>query len=587
MKITFTNTKGLKRAFTAVTAAAIMTTTLAGFTASADDEAAQTENSFSVSYNGHEVIKRQYTKEGQTNDFTYSDYYFDADPKAYDPSLATMSCIMTDASATYIDGNDYSKGAQIVTDILDKIGFKDIFVNDEYKAKPTADSVGCVIASKETTLGGKGAYIISVTVRSSEYQKEWVSNVTLGKSGEAKGFSDSATKVKKCIDDYISSREKLKKAVADGKAAIWFQGFSRGGAVANLTAKRCIDDYSKASVFAYCIAAPQGGISSEERSDRDYRSIHNVINVNDLVPYVAPSFMGFKRYGVDHYVGDSSINEKDLLNGKFFMNNLSDNNGYVQATEHKLELVRKHIKEVAGSKSASAMPFNVQNKHLDIGLHIPKIEDAATSLPTYRVISNFFNTISTGLSRSEYVSSGLQDAAGRLVTFIFTGGDIRSLAKKVPMDKFVPEVIKLYFLRRLCSVNPITFLCPPAAVMQMLMINTNDLIAAAQAALSNNSELREALKNYTNGFDQALKDVALLAKYGIKGFKDLDEIVTFFINVPDIIHNHATAQYLGWLRASDPWYEGEAVTAEHMDENRFKITCKNENAEDVTLAEAA
>ena len=252
MKITFTNTKGIKRAVTAVTAAAVMTTTFASFTASADDEAAQAENSFSVSYNGHEVIKRQYTKEGQTNDFTYSDYFFDADPKAYDPSLATMSCVMTDASSTYKEWNNYSNGAKTVSDVLGMIGSGDIFVNDDYKAKPTADSVGCVIASKKASLGGrKDAYIISVTIRSAEYEKEWVSNVTLGKSGEAKGFSDSAAKVKKCIDEYISSREELKKAVADGKAAIWFQGFSRGGAVANLTAKRCIDDYIKASVFAY------------------------------------------------------------------------------------------------------------------------------------------------------------------------------------------------------------------------------------------------------------------------------------------------------------------------------------------------
>ncbi|SDB59759.1 Lipase (class 3) [Ruminococcaceae bacterium FB2012] len=587
MKITFTSSKGFKRAVTAVTAAAIMTTTFTGFAASADNSAVPAGDAFTVSYNGHEVIKRQYSFKDVENEFTYSDYFFDADPKAYNPSLATMSCIMTEASSTYKEGSDYSKGAQTITDILGKIGFGNIFVNADYKAKPTADSIGCVIASKKAVLGGKDSYIVSVTVRSAEYEKEWVSNVTLGTKGEAKGFSDSASKLKKYVDEYISSHKELKNAAADGRAAIWFQGFSRGGAVANLTAKRCIDEYTGTPVFAYCIAAPQGGISSEERSDRDYRSIHNVINVNDIVPYVGPSYMGFKRYGVDHYVGDSSINEKELLKGRFFVNNLSDNNGYVQAAAHKLELVKKHIRSIAGAKSESVMPYNVQNKRLDIGLHIPKIENASSSLPTYRVISNFFNTISVNLSRSEYVSSGLQDAVGRLVSYVFSGADVASLKNKLNKDKFISDTVKQYFLNRLVSVHPFTFLCPPAAITKMLMINTDDLISAAQGALSTNSELKAAMNNYTGGFGQALKDIGLIAKYALKGFKNLDELVTFFLNVGNITHNHEFKQYIGWLRAADPWYEGEAVTAEHMDENRFKITCKNENAEDVTLAEAA
>ena len=57
-------------------------------------------------------------------------------------------------------------------------------------------------------------------------------------------------------------------------------------------------------VVAYCMEAPQGGVQSAEHPDRDYRPIHNVINVDDLVPYVAPSAYGFKRYGVDHYAFD-------------------------------------------------------------------------------------------------------------------------------------------------------------------------------------------------------------------------------------------------------------------------------------------
>lgn len=160
----------------------------------------------------------------------------------------------------------------------------------------------CAFGSKEVDTDSGDTTVTSITVRSASYDSEWASNVTLGSKGEAKGFADSADKAVDYLNEYLTQHKELEKAVSSGKASFWLQGFSRGGAVANLTAKRLIDKYQQGGdkVYAYTLEAPQGGIASEEQADRNYTCIHNVINNNDLVPYVAPSDMGFKRYGVDH-----------------------------------------------------------------------------------------------------------------------------------------------------------------------------------------------------------------------------------------------------------------------------------------------
>ena len=57
-------------------------------------------------------------------------------------------------------------------------------------------------------------------------------------------------------------------------------------------------------VFSYTCEAPKGGTDAAEKlTDKSkYYCIHNLINAVDLVPRVAPYQMGFKRYGVDHYI---------------------------------------------------------------------------------------------------------------------------------------------------------------------------------------------------------------------------------------------------------------------------------------------
>ena len=54
-----------------------------------------------------------------------------------------------------------------------------------------------------------------------------------------------------------------------------------------------------------------GGTDDAEKLEdkTKYYCIHNLINASDIVPLVAPQLMGFKRYGVDHYIPGTEAGE--------------------------------------------------------------------------------------------------------------------------------------------------------------------------------------------------------------------------------------------------------------------------------------
>ena len=306
-----------------------------------------------TSYNNYPLIHGyfQYASIGDsesdlTSDFYYSDGYFlngndfdGGDPTDYNSHLATMS--MTMAMASFgsnlgIDGKldqqekyclDYTYKSANIEKLLTDIGITadDIFISDTYSVKPGVDTVGVAIGHKHISQRSDSDdesvdyTLIPIVVRSAGYESEWASNVTLGSSGEAKGFASAANQVYTQVQKYIDAYD-LTDDVEEGRVKFWIMGYSRGGATSNLTAKRLIEGYCYDSdgetatgnqVYAYCFEAPQGGRNSEMKlSAEKYYCIHNCINKVDAVPEVAPDEMGFMRYGVDHYVpGDHEAEE--------------------------------------------------------------------------------------------------------------------------------------------------------------------------------------------------------------------------------------------------------------------------------------
>ncbi len=261
----------------------------------------------------------------------YTDGFFFEDPVIYNDHLATASSGLATAGA-YLDEYAYNYKHAGTRQFLADIGCPDqmIYVNDNNESKPGTDTIGVTIGSKvlqqydgsTNKLKDTDSVLVVVTVRGANYENEWASNVTLGDgskaSGEAQGFSEAADQTMEAIEYYIA-RYDLQDEIEAGKVKFWVSGFSRAGATSNITSKRliekyCVDtgtDYTVATgneVFAYPVEPPRGGTDNAELlSGSDYYSIHNLVNTCDVVPLVGPREMGFKRYGVDHYMPGTHI----------------------------------------------------------------------------------------------------------------------------------------------------------------------------------------------------------------------------------------------------------------------------------------
>lgn len=277
--------------------------------------------------------------DSDTNDsdsaFYYSDAFFDrsVDPSKYNEHLASASLTMA-YTGMYLrpfekedaNGNTYYNKHAAARQFMADIGCPDqnIYVNDSNVSKPGTDSIGVTIASKNLKdyYDETGFVLVPIVVRGGGYEKEWASNATLGssvqvKGKEAQGFSQAASQVMEEIEKYIKKYD-LEDELAADKVNFWITGYSRAGATANLTAKRLVEKYASDDgkgtgnrVFAYPCEAPMGGTDEAEKLDdkTKYYCIHNLINAADVVPLVAPALMGFKRYGVDHFIPGTDAGE--------------------------------------------------------------------------------------------------------------------------------------------------------------------------------------------------------------------------------------------------------------------------------------
>ena len=239
----------------------------------------------------------------------YSDSYFDENSYIYQPSLATMSlCLAMSAFAS--NEATYKNKSQNVIDLMKKIGISSsaIAINDWFKVKPLADSIGVAIGSKPIKSNGADYTLIAVAIRGGGYEQEWASNFTVGESGMHSGFDTAKKNVVSFLKQYLSNND------IHGKLKIWVTGYSRAAATANLVGGAIDDgaldspDYSVArkDVFTYCFETPAGATLNVSKQTV-YSNIFNIINPSDPVPFVAPSAWGFCRYGIDKYLPTAAI----------------------------------------------------------------------------------------------------------------------------------------------------------------------------------------------------------------------------------------------------------------------------------------
>jgi len=173
-------------------------------------------------------------------------------------------------------------------------GFDHISLSGTYDSEPTKTSIAYAFAHK--TINGKD--FISASIRGFNYGQEWFDNFNVGLTGEHNGFAARADIVNTALKSYLSEN-----GYAKDNVQLLINGYSRGGAVANLLAKRVNDDVvAKAeNIYAYTFEAPKGALERGE-----YNNIYNIISSGDIITNFAPEAYGFTRYGqdIDAYTAD-------------------------------------------------------------------------------------------------------------------------------------------------------------------------------------------------------------------------------------------------------------------------------------------
>lgn len=221
----------------------------------------------------------------QEDTFYYGDSYFAASGCEENEHLRTMSAAM----AFSVLGTR----PQDTVDLMTNIGMEpDSIVMDDM-VWGTFDTIGTIIAKKEL----EDMPLIAVAIRGSDYAAEWANNMLVGTEGDADGFEASAAKVSGRIKAYLTANN-------ISQAKIWVVGYSRAGGVANLVGKAINEDpdafcTAEDDIYVYTFEAPRCSADAAV-----YKNIHNVFDVNELVPHVCPEAWDMHLNGVEEKIGD-------------------------------------------------------------------------------------------------------------------------------------------------------------------------------------------------------------------------------------------------------------------------------------------
>ena len=222
-------------------------------------------------------------------DYAYSADYFSRPQDEYNHDLARLSLGM--ALSAFRSEEDPQHQDKDIIAFFQSLGF-DRIETDSYRNQPTSYSISYGFAQLKTG----NSTVLALAVCGGNYGAEWTSNLTVGDENRPVGFQDAATKVQAALKDYME-RNPIK-----GDVKLWIAGYSRGGAVANITAADCTDSGLFKAVYAYTFATPR-----TTRTPGNYTNIFNILQKNDVVPKIPLADWGFKRYGRDMYLVSPEI----------------------------------------------------------------------------------------------------------------------------------------------------------------------------------------------------------------------------------------------------------------------------------------
>ncbi len=230
--------------------------------------------------------------------------WFFGDNTKYNEELSVTSSLL--ASAVYDKSelairdalNQNKTSGKSVEDVLNFFGMpnavrKSIETTDVHKSE-------LAIGHRKVASCGTEKNVVAVVIRGTNMTlDEWSSNFEIGnlsmfdsipdwKTAEHHaGFDVAAVRMMRMIDAYMAEHH-----LNESDTVYWITGHSRGAAIANLIG--AYYEKSGKTAFTYTFASPNTTLSKNAASSR---SIFNILNSDDFVPYLPMEGWGYTRYG--------------------------------------------------------------------------------------------------------------------------------------------------------------------------------------------------------------------------------------------------------------------------------------------------
>ena len=493
----------------------------------------------------HPVEKNQFDfvstdgneKKTYTMDVYFSEDYFHHSSEEYDPHLATTSFALSASTATLdvgpFDDDYYLNQSKDVKAFFEKIQFEDFTINEDFKIIPTMNTLGLC--------GAKRTYqdftVVAIAPRSCAYRNEWGNNATLG-LGDAsdymhEGWYFNALKMIDFTKEYVSNEN------ITGKIKLWFAGYSRGGAIANLAAglldnqldkgEKIFENvsFTRQDLFTYTFESPQGAnvYSKTVKAPKDkiYNNIFNVINPLDIVPKLPMAQYGFTRFGRD----------------KFITNEFYDPSHYVSNRETFSQIFHNTINK--GKKTAYAGDDFVMK-----GFEIESV-----GLDLYQV----FNHFKDGMSIEDALSGMKDKTKSRydinivmnlfLEEFVKRFGDRTYYVQKLQLK--LETLLDLLFDTK----EGFHFSMPSWRLLQPIL-----LILLVDNFIGRQLSIKEALSSLIGESAYAVIGLITgLASPMVKTYWEKpNECISMVANYAKFVPNHFTHINLGHLASQDSYY---------------------------------
>lgn len=170
--------------------------------------------------------------------------------------------------------------------LLAEMDYGDFCYYERAQDSPVGSGIAFSIACKKDTSPPSVVLVIRGT-----HKGEWYSNFQIGENTEHAGFSAASDYVMNKIQSYIDEQNFSKK-----DTELRITGHSRGGAVANICAKRLIDENEFLSVSTYTFASPNTTTATDAHTNR-YKNIYNIVNPEDFICHIPLSSWNYTKYG--------------------------------------------------------------------------------------------------------------------------------------------------------------------------------------------------------------------------------------------------------------------------------------------------